>query len=405
MKRILSLLLIFLIVLSPTAVFAQSDSMMPVFCGDLDEETCALLEQSQEAMKEVGSSVQNAELQLSLQNVPDFPIQDASVDVKATQVTYIDTDYMKGMEEMMMGAAEAMADDPEGFMKDYMAEVAGLYSHMSFDMELDIQMSDEIAEFATSQVGVEIPANVTTDLRLVDGILYINLDDISSAMPDLGIPTGWFGIEIAKLMEEQMAKAAEELSNPTEETQAQMMGMMMGMSFANMGQNEELMDALKEIVFMERLDDAEVNGVAVAQIAGDVDFNALLTNETILNLVFELLKNSGQDIPELDSMDPAEIAGMLQLVAPMLTQGMTWQQTQQIGLDDGYVYGSAIDMTWDMSSVLQLAAMGAGGRPVRRSRDKTIFELHVASEASDFNDAPEITAPEDAMLVPLSELE
>lgn len=113
-------------------------------------------------------------------------------------------------------------------------------------------------------------------------------------MPDLGIPTGWFGIEIAALMEEQMAKAAEEMANPSEEMQAQMSSMMMGMSFANMGQNEELVDALNQIVVMERMDDTEVNGTAVAEIVGVVDFTALLTNETILNLVFEVLKNSDE---------------------------------------------------------------------------------------------------------------
>ena len=405
MKRVLSLLLVCLIVLSPTAVFAQSDSTMPVICGDLDEETCDLLHQSQAAMKEVASSVQNTEFQLSLQNAPQFPVQDASVDVNVAQVTYIDTEYMKEVEEMMLGASEAMADDMEGFMKDYMAAIAGVYSHLSLDMEMDIELSEEIAEFASDQAGFDVPTNLATDIRLVDGILYINLDDISSAMPDLGIPTGWFGVEIAALMEEQMAKAAEEMANPSEEMQAQMASMMMGMSFANMGQNEELVDALNQIVVMERMDDTEVNGTAVAEVVGVVDFTALLTNETILNLVFELIKSSGQDIPELDSMDPAEVAGMLQLVAPMLTQGLDWTQTQHIGLEDGLVYGTAIDMTWDMSSVLQLAAVGMGGKPAKRSKDKTVFEMHVASESSDFNDAPEISAPEEVMIIPLSELE
>ena len=149
MKRVLSLLLVCLIVLSPTAVFAQSDSTMPVICGDLDEETCDLLHQSQAAMKEVASSVQNTEFQLSMQNAPEFPVKDASVDLNVAQVTYIDTEYMKEVEEMMLGASEAMADDMEGFMEDYMAAIAGVYSHLSLDMEMDIELSEEIAQFAS----------------------------------------------------------------------------------------------------------------------------------------------------------------------------------------------------------------------------------------------------------------
>lgn len=405
MKRILSLLLVLSLLLLPTTVFAQDKDAPFVFCGDLDEETCDLLHQSQAAMKEVASSVQEAQIDLSLQNVPNFPVKDASVQVDMTNVIYVDPAYMQELEDMMTNASEAMADDMHGFMQDYMMKSAGLYSRMSLDTQLDIQLSEEIADFATSQAGFEMPTDLTTDIRLVDGILYINLDDISSALPDLGIPTGWYGIEIARLMEEQMSTAMAELENPSEQTQAQMAGMMVGMSLANIGKNEALQDALNQIVIMDRLDDGDVNGVEVAQIESIIDFNALLTNETVLALVFDLLKNSGQDIPELDNMDPAEVAGMLQLVAPMLTQGLDLVAVQQIGLDDGYVYGSAIDMTWDMSSVIQLAAMGSGGRPARRSRDKTIFELHTSSQGSDFNDAPEIVAPEDAMIIPLESLQ
>lgn len=404
MKRILILFLVLLMALAPTAVFAQSDETPYVFCGDLDQESCDLLHQSQEAMKEVSSSVQNSEIQLSLQNVPNFPIKDASGKINLDTNFYVDTAFMQEMQDMMKNASESMADDMEGFMKDYMDKVAGVYSHMSFDMGMDIQLSDEVSEYLSSQAGIDIPSDLTTEIRLVDGVMYINLDDISSALPDLNIPTGWYGIDIATLMETQMASAMDQMSNPSEQTQAQMAGMMMGMSLANLSENKDLQDALKNIVILERLDDSEVDGVPVAEIQSTIDFNALLTNETILNMVFEMLKNSGQDIPQLDSTSPAEVAGMLQLVAPMLTQGLDWVQTAQIGLDDGYVYGQTMDMNWDMSSVIQLAAMGSGARPAR-SKEKTTFEMHVTNNASDFNDAPEISAPEDAVLIPLDAMQ
>ncbi|MFN8442675.1 MAG: hypothetical protein U0175_18010 [Caldilineaceae bacterium] len=404
MKRILILFLVLLMALAPTAVFAQSDETPYVFCGDLDQESCDLLHQSQEAMKEVSSSVQNSEIQLSLQNVPNFPIKDASGKINLDTNFYVDTAFMQEMQDMMKNASESMADDMEGFMKDYMDKVAGVYSHMSFDMGMDIQLSDEVSEYLSSQAGIDIPSDLTIEIRLVDGVMYINLDDISSALPDLNIPTGWYGIDIATLMETQMASAMDQMSNPSEQTQAQMAGMMMGMSLANLSENKDLQDALKNIVILERLDDSEVDGVPVAEIQSTIDFNALLTNETILNMVFEMLKNSGQDIPQLDSTSPAEVAGMLQLVAPMLTQGLDWVQTAQIGLDDGYVYGQTMDMNWDMSSVIQLAAMGSGARPAR-SKEKTTFEMHVTNNASDFNDAPEISAPEDAVLIPLDAMQ
>lgn len=404
MKRILILFLVLMMALAPTAVFAQSDEAPYVFCGDLDQESCDLLHQSQEAMKEVSSSVQNTEIQLSLQNVPTSPIKDASGQINLDTTSYVDTAFMQEMQDMMMNASASMADDMEGFMKDYMDKVVGVYSHISFDMGVDVQLSDEVAKYLSSQAGFDIPSDLTTEVRLVDGVMYINLDDISSALPDLNIPTGWYGIEIAKLMETQMASAMDQMSNPSEQTKAQMTGMMMGMSLANLSENKDLQDALKNIVILERLDDGKVEDVPVAEIQSTIDFNALLTNETILNMVFDILKNSGQDIPQLDSTSPAEVAGMLQLVAPMLTQGLDLVQTSQIGLDDGYVYGQTMDMNWDMTSVIQLAAMGSGVRPAR-TKAKTTFEMHVANNVSDFNDAPEISAPEDAVIIPLDSMQ
>lgn len=404
MKRILILFLVFTMLLSPTAVFAQASDTPYVFCGDLDTETCDLLHQSQAAMKEVSSSVQSSEIQLSLQNVPNSPIQDASGQLNLDTTLYVDTQYMQQVEDMMKNASTSMADDMEAFMKDYMDTVAGIYSHMSFDIGMDLQLSDEVVQYLSSQAGFDLPSELTTEIRLVDGVMYINLDDVSSSLPDLNIPTGWFGVEIAKLMEAQLASAADQMANPSAETQAQMAGMMMGMSFADLSGNEDLQNALGDILMLERLDDSEVDGVPVAEVQTTVDFNALLTNETILNMVFEILKNSGQDIPELNSTNPAEVAGMLQLVAPMLTQGLDWVQTQQIGLDDGYVYGSTMKMNWNLSSLLQLVAMSSGARPAR-SQNQTTFEMNVTNNASDFNDAPEITAPEDAMIIPLEAMQ
>ena len=120
MKRILILFLVLTMLLSPTAVFAQSEDAPFVFCRDLDTESCDLLHQSQEAMKEVSSSVQSTEIQLSLQNVPDFPIKDASGQITLDTTSYVDTEFMQEMQDMMLGASESMADDMEGFMQDYM---------------------------------------------------------------------------------------------------------------------------------------------------------------------------------------------------------------------------------------------------------------------------------------------
>ncbi len=404
MTRFLALLLALSLVIAPTAVFAHDGEMPVVFCGDLDDETCDLLHESQEVMLEVASYVGNSEISFSLQNVPGVPLKDASVTINAAQVTYLDPDYAAEMRDMMMGAKEAMQDDMKGFIEDYFAMTADLYNRLSFDIQMDIALSDDIAEFLSNESGLDIPTELSLDMVLLDGVMYMNLDDIASALPEAGVPEGWIGMEIAKLMEEQMATSLDNMDS--KEMQSQMASMSVALGMLNAGSDEAIQEALNDIVIMERLEDGEVDGTEVAQVQGTVDFAALLTNETILGMIFDAIEASGQDVSQLDGMNPEEVAGMLQLVAPMITQGIEWSQTQIIGLDDGLLYGQAIEMNWDMASVLQLAAMGmGGGRPAKRAKDKPTFQLSAMLTQSDFDDAPEIVAPEDATIIPLDELQ
>lgn len=404
MTRFLALLLALSLVIAPTAVFAHDGEMPVVFCGDLDDETCDLLHESQEVMLEVASYVGNSEISFSLQNVPGVPLKDASVTINAAQVTYLDPDYAAEMRDMMMGAKEAMQDDMKGFIEDYFAMTADLYNRLSFDIQMDIALSDDIAEFLSNESGLDIPTELSLDMVLLDGVMYMNLDDIASALPEAGVPEGWIGMEIAKLMEEQMATSLDNMDS--KEMQSQMASMSVALGMLNAGSDEAIQEALNDIVIMERLEDGEVDGTEVAQVQGTVDFAALLTNETILGMIFDAIEASGQDVSQLDGMNPEEVAGMLQLVAPMITQGIEWSQTQMIGLDDGLLYGQAIEMNWDMASVLQLAAMGmGGGRPAKRAKDKPTFQLSAMLTQSDFDDAPEIVAPEDATIIPLDELQ
>jgi hypothetical protein len=405
-KRILLMLLVVMLALAPTAVFAHSE-MPPVFCGDLSEKDCDLLKESQAVMMEVTEQTSTGNMIIRLANIPGSPVKDAAVSIDINLISQVDPEMNKRAQEFVHNAADALAEDMQGFMQDYTDFVVDIYNSMGLDMELTIELSDELAAFASEQAGIELPNIFNLDVRLLDGFLYFNLSDIASSLPDLGIPEGWMGLDFVSLLEQEMASSTNMLESSGEDAQAMMAGLNIGLAFSGLNNNEELLDMFNDFVSMERLPDGRVGNTRVAEVQGTVDFAAMFSNSTLIDLIMTQIEASGasQEL-DMEGMNPEELVGMLQLVAPMVTQGMEWTQIQRIGIDDGYLYGSEVAMNWDMSAVLQLAAMGQGQTTKRpKANERPTFELSVVSENSDFDDAPDIEAPEDAQLIPLEALD
>jgi hypothetical protein len=86
-------------------------------------------------------------------------------------------------------------------------------------------------------------------------------------------------------------------------------------------------------------------------------------------------------------------------LGPALLQGLTFASSTTIGLDDNLPYEQTIDFAWDLSSLLSFAA-STGALPAGSPSEASV-SLEIDSTSGDYNSAPEIEAPEDAIIIPL----
>ena len=100
---------------------------------------------------------------------------------------------------------------------------------------------------------------------------------------------------------------------------------------------------------------------------------------------------------------------MLSFVGPMLFAGLDFHTTQAIGLEDFYTYQSDFVFAWDLSSLVAVAKMvdsdGQMGLSAMMGDVAPVINLEIATAASEHNNAPEITTPEDAQIIPLEALQ
>ena len=103
-KSTAAIVLAFLLVFSAIPAFAQE--LPEPFCGDLDEEDCALLASSQEAMLEVGSGVYNSEINLLVAGIPGLPVEELSFSLTQEAIYTLDPALTAELVEMQSMAPE-----------------------------------------------------------------------------------------------------------------------------------------------------------------------------------------------------------------------------------------------------------------------------------------------------------
>lgn len=389
-KLFLLCLAMLLAVVPAGTAFAQQDDPY-VTCGNLAEEDCDIVRAAREAMTNISSYSATVDLALSLADLPSLP-QDLSLNFASDGVFSVNPEMTASLLEMQSMGAEEMTQN----MAQFFELVADLYFEIGFDMVWDISLSDDLVDLMAASAQAQLPSDITLAMRMTDGYFYVNLDELAAAMPDAEGLEGWIGFDIGTLMSESMQAAIEQMQSGDGADQA------FASTAAMTMQQQALMEASKDYVTVTRLDDSEVDGVAVAQFLYDFDMGGFIASPEFSSFLLEQLKMQVEANPDMaeGGLTPENIdmvGAMLPMVGPMLLSGMTFETTSSIGLEDNYQYASETHVVWDLSSVLRLAGMPSSGQPV--------FEMHVQSTNSDFDSAPAIEAPEDATIIPLEELQ
>jgi hypothetical protein len=291
----------------------------------------------------------------------------------------------KTQEQMMA----ALAEDPQ--------PILDLIGGWDADAVISVEMTPELAQIASAQAGVEVPAAANVGIMLVDGVLYADLTEIAPLVQ--GLPEGWIGIPVLEILQANadagvFAQAAAQMDpSALDPSTAASLGIA-AMLTSGTAQFEQYMS-------VARLDDTDVDGNPAAVFETTFDLGSLVASPEFAELVKGLAASGalGEGAPSA-----ADIEGTLQMVGmmgPMLFQGLYIGGTETVGLDPQYIYQTTAGISWDLASLIQMAAM-SGQLPEGIDANAPIaLDLQTSVTNSEIGVEQTIEAPADAMLIPL----
>lgn len=365
MRKFILLLLVGLL-LSGIPVLAQDTP--PVFCGDLSEADCAVLNNSAAAMRELRSAVMNFEVGISAANLPDTRPDSISL-----RLSGVGSFSMNGSTELFTNP-NALLENPEALPQ----ALSELLRSISGDLSLTIFFDENLIELA-SQGNGDLPQKAGLSARLVEGFAYLNLSKLAELDTSGTLPRGWVGVDLATVVQ----RALEEVLSQ-------------GIDFAELNTNPmdpqatlELMSAYTSI---ERLQDVTVEGQNAAVFQTTIDIAGLFSSPEYRELLIQQFEQ--MDAPYSD----ADLDTMMDMIGAIYG-GFTISTTQTIGLDDYYVYNMSADLNWPFDFGALLSTFG-DDMPKQPAIE---LSLNAAVNLSQFNNAPEIVPPEDATILSVEE--
>ena len=126
-----------------------------------------------------------------------------------------------------------------------------------------------------------------------------------------------------------------------------------------------------------------------------IDYAAMMSDPAMQELMAQSMQAQGTGLSD------DEVAQMQTMMAQMF-QDVTLEIFSTIGLDDFYTRSTQITMNFDMQSMMTMAAEMGDDDALEGPAPVLLFNAVVTN--SDFNAIPEITAPENATVIPLDSL-
>jgi hypothetical protein len=350
----------FLLVVSVLLILTgliQAQEAFPTFCGSLVEADCKILQQSAVAMRELESTTFMLQADLTVSNIPDSPFESFTVHLNG------EGSFAGDFSSFMPLAQQSELIDTEA-MYTLMADA--LHT-VKADITLTLELPQELRDVMANEEQA-LPATLTFDLRMIDGVAYINLTELAALVPE-AVPAGWVGLDMAEFY----GTVLPQMSN---EALAE---------FDMMSLVQTLMepDNLAQFITIERLPDSEVSGQDTAVFEMQLNYLTLVELPAFREMLISML-------PAEDSVD---VEAMLDTIRAMYS-GLLVVITQNIGLDDLLIHETNVDMTWDLAAFADTI-----GEPAA-----AVVELNFVLTSESFNTAFEVPAPENATLLPLQQM-
>lgn len=365
------LILVTLLTLMLIGSVTQAQDNPTTSCGKLAKDDCDLLAQSATAMREVKSAGFQFQLELNLSNIPDSTPNSLNFRMTGNGSYALDSSGLSPLLFTPGDLSEHMDQLPQ-ILEDAIRAISADGNFLMF-------FSDDMrAMMANSDTN--LPEKAGFSARLVNGMAYLNLGKLAELDTKSDFPKGWFGFDLAgyyrQLLDQQMAGLPD-------------LNTLQGLNPADTAFVQKYMS-------IERQEDATVSDQKVAVFKTSLDLGGLFASEEFQAILRKQLEQSA-GTSGLDDSTMTQVISLYQT----LFDGFTFEMNQSIGLDDHYTHELTFSLNWPFDMSALAAVSGTSSLP---KQEPLNIQVSFQADLSQFNSAPTISAPEDATIIPLDQL-
>lgn len=348
MLLIISLLLIIMGTIKAQATF-------PLFCGNLPEVDCEIIQHSASAMGELESIAFNLHADLTVHNLPEVSPETFTLQLDVEGSVGVDSDSLLALQSEDL-------DTDSGYML-----MVDILRTVNADISLTLDLPSELRD-AMEQ---SLPETLTVDFRMIDGVVYINLTELANLNPLTNTP-GWVGLDLVEFYNTRLSQIPDNAST--------------GLEMMSLMQTFIEPHDLAQFIKIERLSDTELSGQNIGVFEMQFDYVALAELpifEDMLISVFAIVLPSGQEF---------NIEAALNVIREIYS-GISVTVRHNIGLEDLLIHETNIDGTWDLTPFTKMSGETTG--PVIDLQFTLIYESYYSEFV--------VPIPESIEMLPLSE--
>ena len=361
-----------LMLLSTTVALAQdAEEAEIVYCGDLSEADCALLNASQAALWGLTSGESARVVSVYVGGFPQLASEEPTLAFSNRSMFVTDAATIDQMLALQDVDLEELAEDP-----DALVEVMLLPLTIDSASTTTVALSPELAAFLSEAIGSDLPGEFTYQTRLIDGVVYINLADFTGLIPQADSLGEWLGIDLMAFMpqvtEKSVAEGEVDFGDVADGllTPGQAMMIQPYVVMIEPGQEEVFSDFLEILP----LRDAVIDGQVTAVYRMKMDVPGYVSSPA-----FTERFAGGASRQEGEGFD---IAGtIMQIASSILASNAEAMVLQGLGYEDAYLYAEDMQMGWALAG-------------------KSI-DVQVQSGNANMNSIEAIPVPSDAFVPPI----
>ena len=388
MRRVpLVLAMVLAIMLLTTAAALAQDAEQTeatekvVFCGQLSEADCALLNESQSALWNLTSGETARTVTVNIGGFPRLPADQPSLTISNRSMFVADPATIDEMLALQAAGPDALVDDPAAMQ-------AALLLPLTIDSAstTTIVPTDELRALLSETLRRDLPAEFVYENRLIDGVLYINVSHFRQFFRDADSLGEWIGIDLMAIMPRVMETRVAEGDFDLDEVEESLMTpgqTMMAQPYLVM------VEPGKEPMFNEFLEilplrDAAIDDQIVAVYRMTMDVPAYTRSEAIVERfpgIAQSINNSVSQNVRSAATDRNIGGAIVQAVGSAALSNSNAMVLQGIGYDDAYLYAMEMEIGTQIS-----------GRSV---------DVYVQSGNANMNGIEAVPVPANAFIPPI----